>query len=29
LLDQSKPAPEELDRIRKVIEEYEGRSNAQ
>ena len=29
LLDQSKPAPEELDRIRKVIEEYEGRSNGQ
>ena len=29
LLDQSKPTPEELDRIRKVIEEYEGRSNLQ
>jgi BlaI family transcriptional regulator, penicillinase repressor len=27
LLDQSKPTHEELDRIRKVIEEYEGRSN--
>ena len=27
LLDQSKPTPEELDKIRKVIEEYEGRSN--
>ena len=24
LLDQSKPAPEELDRIRKAIEEYES-----
>ena len=29
LLDQSKPTPEELDKIRKVIEEYEGRSNIQ
>ena len=29
LLDQSKPAPEELDKIRKVIEDYEGRSNLQ
>jgi BlaI family transcriptional regulator, penicillinase repressor len=29
LLDQSKPTPEELDKIRKVIEEYEGRSNVQ
>jgi BlaI family transcriptional regulator, penicillinase repressor len=29
LLDQSKPTPEELDKIRKVIEEYEGRSNLQ
>jgi BlaI family transcriptional regulator, penicillinase repressor len=29
LLDQSRPTPEELDRIRKVIEEYEGRSHAQ
>ena len=27
LLDQSKPTPEELDRIRKIIEEYEGRNN--
>ena len=27
LLDQSKPTPEELDEIRKVIEEYEGLSN--
>jgi BlaI family penicillinase repressor len=26
LLDQSKPTPEELDEIRKVIEHYEGRS---
>ena len=25
VLDQSKPAPEELDKIRKAIEEYEGR----
>jgi BlaI family penicillinase repressor len=29
LLDQSKPTPEELDEIRKVIEEYEGRSSVQ
>ncbi len=29
LLDQSKPTPEELDEIRKVIEEYEGRSHVQ
>ena len=29
LLDQSKPTPQELDKIRKVIEEYEGRSNVQ
>jgi BlaI family transcriptional regulator, penicillinase repressor len=29
VLDQSKPAPEELDKIRKAIEEYEGRSNVQ
>ena len=29
VLDQSKPAPEELEKIRKVIEEYEGRSNIQ
>lgn len=26
LLDQSKPSPEELDQIRKAIEEYESRS---
>jgi predicted transcriptional regulator len=26
LLDQSKPTPEELDQIRKAIEEYENRS---
>jgi BlaI family penicillinase repressor len=26
LLDQSKPTSEELDKIRKAIEEYEGRS---
>ena len=29
VLDQSKPTPEELDQIRKVIEEYEGRSHIQ
>jgi BlaI family transcriptional regulator, penicillinase repressor len=29
LLDQSKPTTEELGKIRKVIEEYEGRSNGQ
>ena len=29
LLDQSKPTPEELGEIRRVIEEYEGRSHAQ
>jgi BlaI family transcriptional regulator, penicillinase repressor len=29
LLDQSKPTPGELGEIRKVIEEYEGRSNVQ
>lgn len=28
VLDQSKPTSEELDSIRKVIEEYESRSNA-
>lgn len=27
LLDQSKPQPEELDKIRKAIEEYENRSS--
>jgi BlaI family transcriptional regulator, penicillinase repressor len=27
VLDQSKPTPEELDKIRKVIEEYEDTSN--
>ncbi len=29
LLDQSKPTAQELDNIRKVIEEYEGKSNVQ
>ncbi len=29
VLDQSKPTPAELDKIRKVIEEYEGRSHIQ
>jgi len=29
LLDQSKPTPEELDEIRKAIEEYEGRRTDQ
>jgi predicted transcriptional regulator len=29
VLDQSKPTSEELDHIRKVIEEYESRSNVQ
>ena len=29
VLDQSKLTPEELDKIRKTIEEYEGRSNSQ
>ena len=29
LLDQSKPTPEELEKIRKAIEEYEGRSSDQ
>lgn len=29
LLDQSKPTPEELDKIRKAIEVYEGRSTDQ
>jgi predicted transcriptional regulator len=29
LLDQSKPTPEELDKIWKVIEEYDGRSKVQ
>lgn len=29
VLDQSKLTPEELEKIRKTIEEYEGRSNSQ
>jgi BlaI family transcriptional regulator, penicillinase repressor len=29
LLDQSKPTPEELDRIRNVIEEYVGTRKVQ
>ena len=29
LLEQSKPTPQELDKIRKVIEEYDGRSDLQ